>query len=135
MAFNTNINDTPTVVMGSSFGRLDNDTSFPGVSVITGDGIGANQTTVYPKYARLVYNVSQTAVRGVTLSAAESFVRFNTNQVIITNTTVTLNHVDLTLTSGLCCQIWVNPTSTTTVNLAVSGVNVLNGLIVTLLGA
>tara|TARA_R110000868_G_scaffold402281_1_gene678474 strand:- start:547 stop:951 length:405 start_codon:yes stop_codon:yes gene_type:complete len=134
MALNTTINDTPATVLGSCYGRLDNDTKFPGVSVITTDNIGPSALYVYPKYAQLVYDVGSAATQGVTLSAADKFVRFNTNQVIVTNTTASLNHVDLTLTSGLCCQIWVNPTSTTTTYLAVSGINTLNGLTVTLLG-
>jgi hypothetical protein len=60
MSLNPNITDNLSITMAGSYGRLDNDTNFPGVSVtrISTDIVAQSVTTVYPKYAQLTYDTN-----------------------------------------------------------------------------
>jgi hypothetical protein len=144
MSLNPNMMDNPTVMQLNAFGRIDGDTNFPYISVFrtrypdqstaynnaSALPISAFDVQIFPKYAMLVYNIAQNYSQGTTLTAGNP--AFKSTSIQIYNPS-TVTHVDFTLTSGLCCQIFA-PAGVTTINLSVSGVDAYNGCTVTFLG-
>lgn len=120
MAINTNIVDNPTIIQYGSYGRIDNDTNFPAVSVYrtrypdqttaynntSATPISAYDVQVFPRYAQLTYSLGTTVTTpasgssqsaNVTVSATEG--RISPGSTNITSLTG----------SGNFQKLWVYP--------------------------